>query len=167
MVILRIDICKNMLFKLIIFFILTFLPLSCNILKQSDNLNSVPYSLSLFKDNEKALYQLVQTYGTNKSIIERESQLKAMSLIISRVESKVKSISEFRQKNSQTDFINITRLLSEFKVLKIELVESQTFYDKKSNKITFWAVYMIDRNQIKSLLDKDVSLDLTFEDLIE
>ena len=167
MISLRIDICKNMFFKLIIFFIFTFLLLSCSSLKQSNNINSVPYSLSLFKDNEKALYQLVQTFGTNKSVIEKESQLKAMSLIISRVESKVKSISELRQNNSQTDFINITRLLSEFKILKIELVESKTFYDEKSNKITFWGVYMIDRNQIKSLLDKDVSLDLTFEDLIE
>ena len=90
-----------------------------------------------------------------------------MSLIISRIESKVKSISEFRQNNSQTDFINVTRLLSEFKILKIELQESKFIYDNKLNKIIFWVVYRVDREQIKSLLDKNESLNLKFEDLIQ
>ena len=155
--------CKNIVFKSI-YSIFLFFFISCTVTRP---LNSIPYELSKYKDNNEALFQLVQTKGTNESIIKREAQLTAMSLIISRIESKVKSISEFRQNNSQTDFINVTRLLSEFKILKIELEESKVIYDNKLNKIIFWGVYKVDRKQIKSLLDKNESLNLKFEDLIQ
>tara|TARA_B110000003_G_scaffold250800_1_gene264134 strand:+ start:147 stop:650 length:504 start_codon:yes stop_codon:yes gene_type:complete len=162
-----IDLCKNIVFKSIIFFISLLLLISCSTTKQLNTINIIPDGFSKYKDNNQALFQLVQTTGTNESIIKREAQLTAMSLIISRIESKVKSISEFRQNNSQTDFINVTRLLSEFKILKIELEESKVVYDNKLNKIIFWGVFKVDRKQIKSLLDKNESLNLKFEDLIQ
>lgn len=159
--------CKNIVFKSIIFFISLLFLISCTTTKPLNSLDSIPYGFSDYNDNSEALFQLVQTKGTNESIIQREAQLTAMSLIISRIESKVKSISEFRQNNSETDFINITRLLSEFRILKIDLLDSKFIYDNKSNKITFWGVYVISREQIKSLLDKNESLNLSFEDLIK
>ena len=53
-----------------------------------------------------------------------------------------------------------------FKILNIELVDYNTIYDSKTKKIIFWGLYKIKSDQIK-LLDENVSLNLTFDDLIQ
>ena len=158
---------KSIRIKLLFFSISFFLLLSCSTQKTLVSSSIIPEKFSDYKDSDDALYQLVQTIGTNEVIIRKEAQLRAMSLIISRVESKIKSISELRQTNTETNFSNITRFLSMFKILNIELVDYNTIYDSRTKKIIFWGLYKIKSDQIKSLLDENVSLNLTFDDLIQ
>lgn len=157
----------NNLIKLTIFIVSISFLISCSSKKNIIVNQETPIEFNKYVDDDNALYQIVQTFGTNENIIKREAQLTAMSLIVSRVETKIKSISEFRQTNSETNFVNITRLLSEFKVLNIELIDSKLIYNNNSNKYTFWGVYKVNSNDVQSLLNKNESLNLSFKDIIQ
>ena len=162
---------KIIRFRSIYPYIVAFLLLSCTILKDNTDQNIIPIQIEKYNDNEDAFYQLVQVTGSNKQVISREAQLTAKGLIMSRLESKIKSINELRQSNldytSRIEYKSLTRAISEFKVLNIKLIDSIYEYSKKLNKYTFWGVYKIDSQKIQSILDKNSIIDIKFDDLIE
>lgn len=162
---------KIISFKSIYPYLITFLFFSCIPQKQYTNQNIIPIQIEKYNDNKDAFYQVVQVYGSNKQVIPREAELTAKGLIISRLESKIKSINELRQSNnnytSKIEYKSLTRAISEFKVLDIKLIDSLYEYSKKLNKYTFWGVYKIDSQKIQSILDKNSIIDIKFDDLIE
>ena len=118
---------KIIRFRSIYPYIVAFLLLSCTILKDNTDQNIIPIQIEKYNDNKDAFYQLVQVTGSNKQVISREAQLTAKGLIMSRLESKIKSINELRQSNldytSRIEYKSLTRAISEFKVLNIKLID--------------------------------------------
>ena len=120
---------KNIGFMLIFFLLSAFLSISCSSIKNTISYNVMPSEFEIYKDNSEGFFEVVMTSGTIESIIRKEAQLTAISAIASRLESKIKVLSELTQNNIQTDsfnkssseFKNFSAAISELKFLSIDL----------------------------------------------